>query len=154
MCGMPGVTERLVAHLRRCAECGHIGGCDSCPSQHASKHAAATGHPIIVSFEPGEDWFFDYEKGWSTVWNYFRRTRIRRINLRPAVRKSPSQLGITPALAGVSHFRSDRYGRRRTEDEEGHSCVTCPWHMPGGRQVSSVSSRNRGNQARPDLDEA
>jgi len=29
----------------------------------ASKHAAATGHPIIASFEPGEDWFFDYENG-------------------------------------------------------------------------------------------
>jgi hypothetical protein len=48
-------------HLRRCAECGHIGCCDSSPSQHASKHAAATGHPVIASFEPGEDWFFDYE---------------------------------------------------------------------------------------------
>jgi len=49
-------------HLRRCAECGHIGCCDSSPSQHASMHAAATGHQIITSFEPGEDWFFDYEK--------------------------------------------------------------------------------------------
>jgi hypothetical protein len=49
-------------HLRRCAECGHIGCCDSSPSQHASKHAAATGHPIIASFEPGEDWFYDYDK--------------------------------------------------------------------------------------------
>ena len=49
-------------HLRRCAECGHIGCCDSSPSQHASKHAAATGHAIIASFEPDEDWFFDYEK--------------------------------------------------------------------------------------------
>ncbi len=39
-----------------------MGCCDSSPSQHASKHAAATGHPIITSFEPGEDWFFDYEK--------------------------------------------------------------------------------------------
>jgi len=36
--------------------------CDSSPGQHASKHAAATGHPIIASFEPGEDWFFDDEK--------------------------------------------------------------------------------------------
>ena len=48
-------------HLRRCAECGHIGCCDSSPGQHASKHAAATGHQIISSFEPGEDWFYDYE---------------------------------------------------------------------------------------------
>ena len=49
-------------HLRRCAQCGHIGCCDSSPKQHASKHAAATGHPIIASFEPDEDWFYDYEK--------------------------------------------------------------------------------------------
>ena len=49
-------------HLRRCAECGHIGCCDSSPSQHATKHAAATGHAIIASFEPGEDWFFDYQR--------------------------------------------------------------------------------------------
>ena len=49
-------------HLRRCAKCGHIGCCDSSSSQHASKHAAKTGHPIIASFEPGEDWFYDYEK--------------------------------------------------------------------------------------------
>src|SRR5947209_6360812 len=47
-------------HLRRCAECGHIGCCDSSPSQHATKHAAATGHSVIASFEPHEDWFFDY----------------------------------------------------------------------------------------------
>ena len=47
-------------HLRRCAQCGHIGCCDSSPGQHASRHAQETGHPIIASFEPGEDWFFDY----------------------------------------------------------------------------------------------
>ena len=50
-------------HLRRCAECGHIGCCDSSPNQHASKHASATGHPIITSFEPGERWFYDYRTG-------------------------------------------------------------------------------------------
>ncbi len=48
-------------HLRRCAECGYIGCCDSSPSQHASKHAAEAGHPLIRSFEPGEDWFWSYE---------------------------------------------------------------------------------------------
>jgi len=47
-------------HLRRCAQCGHIGCCDSSPSQHASAHAAATGHDVIRSFEPGEGWFWDY----------------------------------------------------------------------------------------------
>ena len=33
----------------------------SSPSQHASAHATATGHPIIRSFEPGEAWFYSYE---------------------------------------------------------------------------------------------
>jgi len=48
-------------HLRRCAACGHIGCCDSSPGQHATAHAKATGHRLIQSFEPGEDWFYDYE---------------------------------------------------------------------------------------------
>jgi len=47
-------------HLRRCAQCGHIGCCDTSPAQHATKHAEESGHPIIQSFEPGEDWFWDY----------------------------------------------------------------------------------------------
>ena len=60
-----GCVECLAAdgwwlHLRRCAACGHIGCCDSSPSQHASKHAQADGHAIVRSFEPGEDWFWDY----------------------------------------------------------------------------------------------
>ena len=47
-------------HLRRCAQCGHIGCCDSSPAQHASAHAAQSGHPLIRSFEPGEAWFWSY----------------------------------------------------------------------------------------------
>jgi len=49
-------------HLRRCAACGHVGCCDSSPSQHASRHAAETGHAIVQSYEPGEDWFWDYKR--------------------------------------------------------------------------------------------
>jgi hypothetical protein len=47
-------------HLRRCAQCGHIGCCDNSPSQHATAHATGSGHTVIRSFEPGEDWFWDY----------------------------------------------------------------------------------------------
>jgi hypothetical protein len=50
-------------HLRRCAECGHIGCCDDSLSKHASAHASSTGHSVISSFEPGEDWFWDYSSG-------------------------------------------------------------------------------------------
>ena len=48
-------------HLRRCAKCGHIGCCDSSPGQHARAHAAQSGHRVIASFEPGEDWFYDFK---------------------------------------------------------------------------------------------
>ncbi|WP_353826348.1 UBP-type zinc finger domain-containing protein [Agromyces sp. SYSU T0242] len=50
-------------HLRRCIECGHVGCCDSSPEQHASRHAAESGHPIAASFEPGEPWFWNYAEG-------------------------------------------------------------------------------------------
>jgi ubiquitin-hydrolase Zn-finger-containing protein len=47
-------------HLRRCTRCGHIGCCDSSPSQHATRHFKSSHHAVIRSFEPGEDWFWDY----------------------------------------------------------------------------------------------
>ena len=47
-------------HLRLCMTCGHVGCCDSSPARHASKHAPAAGHPIVRSYEPGEDWFWCY----------------------------------------------------------------------------------------------
>lgn len=47
-------------HLRRCAACGHVGCCDDSLHKHATAHWRATGHPIMQSFEPGEDWFWDY----------------------------------------------------------------------------------------------
>ena len=47
-------------HLRECLECGHIGCCDSSPNTHATKHYHATKHPIIKSFQPGENWKWCY----------------------------------------------------------------------------------------------
>jgi hypothetical protein len=49
-------------HLRRCAQCGHVGCCDTSPGQHATGHFRETGHPVMTSFEPGEDWFWDFAK--------------------------------------------------------------------------------------------
>ncbi|TDD19417.1 Na+/H+ antiporter [Kribbella turkmenica] len=43
-------------HLRLCLGCGHVGCCDSSPMKHASKHYATTTHPVMRSFEPGENW--------------------------------------------------------------------------------------------------
>jgi uncharacterized UBP type Zn finger protein len=48
-------------HLRLCLACGHVGCCDNSPNRHATKHYRATGHPIIQSFEKGEDWIWCYE---------------------------------------------------------------------------------------------
>jgi len=47
-------------HLRLCLSCGHVGCCDSSPNRHATKHFQQTTHPIIQSFEPGEDWRWCY----------------------------------------------------------------------------------------------
>jgi uncharacterized UBP type Zn finger protein len=48
-------------HLRLCLACGHVGCCDNSPNRHATKHYRAIGHPIIKSFEKGEDWIWCYE---------------------------------------------------------------------------------------------
>ena len=60
-----GCEECLAAggewvHLRLCLECGHVGCCDDSPSKHATKHFHHTKHPVIRSFEPGEDWGWCY----------------------------------------------------------------------------------------------
>jgi uncharacterized UBP type Zn finger protein len=47
-------------HLRLCETCGHVGCCDSSPNKHATKHFHTTDHPIIKSFEKGEDWGYCY----------------------------------------------------------------------------------------------
>jgi hypothetical protein len=37
-------------------KCTHLGCCDDSPNRHASGHAAESGHPIVRSAEPGEEW--------------------------------------------------------------------------------------------------
>lgn len=47
-------------HLRMCLSCGHIGCCDQSQGKHATKHFHGTKHPLIRSYEPGEDWGWCY----------------------------------------------------------------------------------------------
>jgi len=47
-------------HLRLCLACGHVGCCDSSRPRHATAHYRSTGHPVVRSFEPGEDWRWCY----------------------------------------------------------------------------------------------
>ncbi|MDY7094697.1 MAG: cation:proton antiporter [Acidobacteriota bacterium] len=48
-------------HLRVCMTCGFVGCCDSSVGKHASAHAREAEHPLVKSFEPGEDWAWCYE---------------------------------------------------------------------------------------------
>ena len=79
-------------HLRRCAQCGHIGCCDNSPEQHASKHVNESGHPVIASFEPGEDWFYDYQSG-----DYVAGPRLAAPTHHPVEQPVPGPDGRVPA---------------------------------------------------------
>jgi uncharacterized UBP type Zn finger protein len=47
-------------HLRICLSCGHVGCCDDSPNRHATAHYRESGHSIIRSLEPGEEWSWCY----------------------------------------------------------------------------------------------
>ena len=47
-------------HLRTCQTCDATLCCDDSPNKHATKHAHATGHPVIASAQPGERWLYCY----------------------------------------------------------------------------------------------
>ncbi|MDX2706399.1 UBP-type zinc finger domain-containing protein [Streptomyces sp. NBC_00510] len=78
-------------HLRRCAQCGHIGCCDSSPSQHATRHAQEEGHPFITSYEPGEDWYWNVETE-----QYYDGPALTPPNSRPEGQPSPGPAGKVP----------------------------------------------------------
>lgn len=63
--GTSGCQECLAiggawVHLRLCLTCGHVGCCDSSRNRHATRHFRDTEHPVIRSFEPGEEWDWCY----------------------------------------------------------------------------------------------
>ncbi|MFG2292477.1 DUF427 domain-containing protein [Streptomyces sp. NPDC048603] len=76
--------------LRRCLTCGHIGCCDSSRGRHAYAHHVSSGHPVVVSLAPDEDWAWCYPDGTflvrtgqeegpqavESVWDYPRPPRI------------------------------------------------------------------------------
>ncbi|WP_167140498.1 UBP-type zinc finger domain-containing protein [Diaminobutyricimonas sp. TR449] len=75
-------------HLRRCAHCGHVGCCESSPSQHARE----LGHPIVQSFEPGERWFWDYAAG-----TFVRGPVLAPPDSRPVEQGSPAPKHLVPS---------------------------------------------------------
>ena len=79
-------------HLRRCVECGHIGCCDSSPAQHATAHFNESGHAVVQSFEPGEDWFWDYG-----TQQFVDGVPLAGPTSRPADQPAPGPAGRVPA---------------------------------------------------------
>jgi hypothetical protein len=79
-------------HLRRCAQCGHVGCCDTSPAQHATAHWRETGHPVIRTFEPGEDWFWDF-----TTDDGFRGPDLAPPLHHPEDQPTPGPAGRVPA---------------------------------------------------------
>lgn len=92
----PGCQECTAAdgwwvHLRRCAACGHVGCCDSSPEQHATAHFRESGHRIVQSFEPGEDWFWDYG-----AQGYYDGPPLAEPSSHPADQPAPGPRGAVP----------------------------------------------------------
>ncbi len=68
-------------NLRQCLICGRTGCCDSSPNKHASAHFVETGHPLMRTLEPGQDWSWcfvckeslrrDGPDGWVVIDQFF-----------------------------------------------------------------------------------
>ena len=90
-------------HLRRCAACGHIGCCDDSLMRHAAAHWRESGHPIIRSFEPGEDWFWDYQTE-----QYYDGPDLAPPKSRPVDETTPGPRGRVPTdWAEILRNRAD-----------------------------------------------
>ena len=79
-------------HLRLCLTCGHVGCCDDSPNRHATAHFHATRHPIIQSFEPGEDWFWDY-----ATQQYYDGPQLAPPEHHPLSQPTPGPAGRVPS---------------------------------------------------------
>ena len=55
------IRERSTwVNLRQCLSCGEVRCCDDSPRKHASAHWAGSGHPVIRSAQPDDDWAWCY----------------------------------------------------------------------------------------------
>jgi hypothetical protein len=53
-------ARRDWVHLRTCQVCGHVGCCDNSPGKHSTAHFELADHPLVRSYEPGENWWYCY----------------------------------------------------------------------------------------------
>src|SRR6195256_6415286 len=67
------------------------------PNQHATAHFRETGHFIVTSFEPGEDWFWNYGTG-----KPFSGPRLALPRSRPLDQPSPGPKGRVPLIGKIT----------------------------------------------------
>lgn len=120
-------------HLRRCAERGHVSCCETSPLQHAKRHAAETGHPVVASFEPLQGWFYDNKKRASSeALNSCLRALILKTNPpRPPAGRVPedweSLLNDVADSLALSEFRQDFHGSHSLPPS---FLMASPWPQP------------------------
>ena len=118
------------------------------PNQHASKHYAATGHPVITSFEPGERWFYDYRTE-----QFSTGPKLPAPHCHPLDQPVPGPAGAVPSnwqtLLPGEQWREAGRGLDRT----GVAPITCGSpRREGGRRLlaADIVQLPRPNMRRPD----
>jgi signal transduction histidine kinase len=105
-------------HLRLCLTCGHVGCCNESRNMHATRHFNATGHPIIQSFEPGEDWMWCFADGMALQQG---RDVIAKDLSKDVLRRLPLFAGLSDDLERLYHMAEPVFipeGRRFIQEGE------------------------------------
>jgi hypothetical protein len=117
--------------LRQCLMCGRTDCCDSSPNRHATAHFNETGHEIVRTLEPGQDW----------AWCYACEKTIRR--------------GVDATWSDVDPFYEAGFSfARRLAAETGGLDVgpdeTTPEGFPLGTWVATYRDRRRDGTLDPE----
>ena len=119
-------------HLRRCAQCGHVGCCDSSPAQHATAHAAHPATPWCRASSPART------GSGTTARDGAHRARAGRADPPPA-RPAGARAGRAgPRRLAAAHPLTPPPAARPQRGSSG--ACTCP---------HSSSARRRGSRASP-----
>ena len=132
--------RRVVGALRRCAACGHI-GCSTTRWPPRDCTLARHGHPIIRSFEPGEDWFWNYGTN-----EYYDGPNSRRRNPIPRTRPFPVPPTASPET-GWPSFRVGPTESGYSDGDEGTSPTPKkPTSAPQARTTTSRADPAKGTE--------
>jgi hypothetical protein len=117
-------------HLRLCMTCGHVGCCDSSPNKHATKHFHTTRHPIIKSFQPGEEWGWCYVD--EVMFDELLIKRSQPVNSDKSSKQRNLAWAVTILMLLVLPFSVLAQGApRRVRFQSGHSSATLKGRIVG-----------------------